>query len=215
MKILSKLRKKIYKSLLIFCLLTRLSYSNYCEQVITVNYKPFNGVKVYNITGGTNDKRGIIDLGHFNGVDSNKVLNMGKVTVSIELINNASGNDREEIEIIMLDKLKNYSWNYSYDITSFIGANNDVSTKIKVDNLTILEGNESGDNTVLLVCLGDEEENHDHKKLKYSFDLILELNNLQTSAMYGVSPKKDSGTNAYVNIKDIVLDQLRGSKIGF
>lgn len=181
-----------------------------CEQRITVKYTPYKGVKIYSITGGKNDKRGVIDLGHFNGKNRVERLNIGTIEVLIEMEENGKGSTENDIEVINLKSLETFSWQYKYDTLAFIGIDNSVIANIELENFQIINQKNNLDNNFLnFICLGDHEEHA--KYLKYKFDLILTLSNLEEGSMYGFSPRKDSGNNVYVNLKDIILDQLKGS----
>lgn len=202
--------KKTVVKLILFLYVSILVYANYCEQIITVNFIPETGVKIYGITGGDNDKRGIVDLGHFNGIETEKKLKIGSIEVKIEMTNKESSSSNNDIEIVEINKLKNFVWNYTYDITPFIKNNDGTTAKILVENMKVLNEAEITDGVIIFTCYGEEGE-HSHEKLEYTFDMILELKNINPGGMYGISSEKKSGTKAYINLKDIILDQLKGS----
>lgn len=207
-------RKKMIGLILVFQILLFLySYSNEkCEQKVTIKYYPYAGVKVYGITAGTSDKRGVIDLGHFSGLENEKKINIGTVEVTVEMLetNDGASNTGYDIEFVNIQKLQNFVWTYSYEVTSFIGSSSGTEAKITVDNFKLGRmGSIEHDGTISFSCSGDHTVHA--KYLNYRFDLILELKKLASGGMYGFSPKKKEGEKAYINIKDIVLEQLKGS----
>lgn len=199
----------IRKLMMLLILLSNILYASYCEQYVTVNYKPEKGVKIYGIEGGTTDKRGIVDLGHFSGLETNKIFNLGRIEVTVEMKDNGNGSEKNDIEIVELDKLINTVWNYKYDITPFIKQGDNVIAEIRVENTNIKEGT-TEEKTMIFICDG---ENHEHPRLVYEFDLILELRNLDIGGMYGISSIKDEGTKAYINLRDLIGDQLKGRNL--
>lgn len=207
--------REIKKIIFVVCLQLIICFQLYatkCEQVVTVKFYPYGGAKVYKVTGGNNDKRGVIDLGHFSHLEVIRKLNIGTVEVTVEMLetNDDATNTKYDIEFVNIQKLQNFMWTYNYEVTSFIGGNNDTTAKITVDNFKLGRmGSVDHDGTISFSCDGDHTAHA--KYLNYRFDLILEIENLVDSTMYGFSPKKSSGNGAYINIKDIVLEQLNGS----
>ena len=204
--------KKYIKFLYIFLFINTVSFANYCEQIITINFTPEKGIKIYGVVGGGNDKRGIVDLGHFSGTETEKIIKVGKIEVTVEMRKTETEQiNKNDVEIVYLDKLMNSIWNYRYDITSFIKDSNGTTAEIRVEDTQIHEGN--SENRVIIFSCEDGEE-HGHQRLRYSFDLILELRGMQTGGMYGISSNKEDGTKAYINLRDLINDQLNGRNLG-
>lgn len=183
-----------------------------CEQIVKIKYLPYHGVKVYNVTSGDKDRRGVIDLGHFSGMDINTKINIGTVEVSIEMKETNSKNvaEKDDIEFVNISKLNRFIWNYNYVLTTFVGEVGETEATISIDNFEIKSSTDiPGNGTISFVC--DGEHDIHAKRLEYKFDLILELTSVDFWSMYAISPRKNSGTGAFINIKDIVLDQLQGS----
>lgn len=201
------IRKKFFVFFMVFIFGSSFS-ANGVRQEVKVKFTPYNGVKVYKITSG-NDNRGVVDLGHFNGMESSKNLNIGNILVEVRMFEDKNHSGIDDFEIVNIGKLETYIWNYKYDITSFIGDGKPTAT-IRVDNFNLLEveGGTQNNNQNQSFGIGSNEI----KVLRYSFDLILELKNLQPKTMYGFLPRKING-NAYINIQDIITDQIRGSAI--
>lgn len=198
------------KLILLFFLFTmnNFIYGAYCEQIISVKFIPEKGVKIYGVTGGSNSKRGIIDLGHFNGKNSRQTIKVGKVEVILKLEERSSGIASEyEIELINIKNLENALWNYSYDITPFIKNKDGVIANIRIENTSVSVKGTVAEDIIYFGCIADSET-HEHPELNYSFDLILELEGIEEGGMYGISSPKNSGTEAYVNLKDLIKDQL-------
>lgn len=200
--------------------LTQILALEYCEQVINVKFTPYAGVRVYTVSGGNNDKRGVIDLGHFNGNMDNQKVKIGKIEVDIEMIDGKSdSNSNYEVEIINPEKLANSISDYTNHVTQFIkGGIDNPEAKIIFENFRIMEarngGGEIGWKGVNFSCSGNNHNNH-AKKFIYSFDLLIEFQKISDRGMYGFSPnKKNGGTGAYINIKDLVLEQIRKTQSG-
>lgn len=181
---------------------------NVLLQVFNVKFTPEGVNKIYSIKS-SDGERAVIDLGHFSGKENEKRIKLGNISVQIEMKTLKAGNGSIEVETINHNKLSDFKWNYTYDITNFIGSGNPEATIIvsdlQVGNYrgTLVENGESS--------FGDDPT-WDLIYFEYSFDLILELKNLGEKTMYGFSPHKTQGSGkAYINIKDIILDQLRGS----
>lgn len=203
------------KTLMLFLMqimLIDISYSFYCEQYVDVKFVPFSGVKIFSVIGGEGNKRGVIDLGHFNGNMVDQDIKIGTIEVDISMIeNNKEKEPTYDFEIVNTEKLKDTIWNYSYDITPFISQKDNIKANIRLENLKI----SNGKGTIVFMCLEEEEHQHDNEKLKYSFDLILELRGLNKNGMYGISSlKKNEVSEAYVNFRDLVIDQLLASGVG-
>lgn len=199
---------KMLLLLLLFCKVC-FSYAGNCEQVITVKFIPEPGVKLYGIMGGNNGKRAVVDLGHFNTTSLNHTIKIGHIDVGLKLEKTSNSNSEEnDIELINVKKLEEALWNYDYEITSFIEGKDGIEANIKIENANVdVNGEKLGD-IVYFVCEEEVGGEHNHPELKYSFDLLLELNNLKNGGMYGVSSPKNNGTEAYVNLKDLIKDQL-------
>lgn len=205
-----------YMIFLVFSFLNVCSFSikndesdkNVLLQTFNVKFEPKSNNNVYSILS-SDGERAVIDLGHFNGKDENIKIMLGNISVKIDIKTLKSGNSEIEVESINHKKLGDFFWNYTYDITHFIGAGTPTAT-ITIENLKI--GSYRGylsENDIS--TFGDEPE-FDLLYFEYSFDMVLDLKNLSLNSMYGFSPHKNETTGkAYINIKDIILDQLRGS----
>lgn len=203
--------KKIkYAYIFIFILISNFSYSSYCEQNINVKFTPISGIRLYRVTGGEGNSRSVLDLGYFNGDRASERIKIGTIKVDINMVNTTSEKvPIYDVQVVNVDKLKDTIWKYTYDITAFINDGDGVSADIKLENLEVYKGKD-------IIVFDCDNENHDHSnnKLSYSFDLILELNNLNYGGMYGISsPKKEGVTEAYVNFRDLIVDQLIGSAV--
>lgn len=207
------MNKQIYK---LFFFMVIFIYSiksfgtmNKCQQVVTISFQPKNGVRIYNINGGNNDRRGVIDLGHFNQTSSVQRVEVGSVEVGIEMLDRGNVTDnRIEIPIINPSKLQDQIKN-NIDITNFISGST-ATTKVTAENFTTIlkEGpNENG--VYVFRCNGDHSQ-HVHQ-FKYRFDLIFEITP-NGAGMYGVSIKKNNGGNTYLDIKELVLNQLKSAQ---
>lgn len=187
-------------------------------QTINIKFIPTSGI-VYPINANQT-QRAVIDLGYFNQNMAKTSVPLGKVIVTIDMSENTNGNHYQEegnydtLEVQRLSKLKLESfngWEYTQDVTSFIGDNKPQIVKIKIDGyprITAIEGKVYGD--LILFGEGVEAVN----KLVYEFNISLELENTTAENMYGFSftKKNDKQEQVYVNIRDIVLDQLNSSK---
>ncbi len=206
------LRKQIYK--LFFFILIFISSTisfgvdSKCQQVITISFYPKNGVKVYNVSGGSNDRRGIIDLGHFNQNNKKHLIEIGSVVVDIEMVEKNENNSNIEIPAINPTNLKNMITN-NFEVTNFISGGN-ASVTVKADNFaTILKEGPNKNGIYLFKCNGDHAKHV--RQFKYRFDLILEITP-NGAGMYGISIKKNNGGTTYLDIKELVLNQLKNAQ---
>lgn len=203
--------KKIkYAYIFIFILISNFSYSSYCEQNINVKFTPISGIRLYRVTGGEGNSRSVLDLGHFNGDRASERIKIGTIKVDINMVNTTSEKvPIYDVQVVNVDKLKDTIWKYTYDITTFINDGDGVSADIKLENLEVYKGKD-----IIVFDCDNENHNHSNNELSYSFDLILELNNLNYGSMYGISSlKKEGVTEAYVNFRDLIVDQLIGSAV--
>lgn len=206
------LKNQIYK-LIFFILIFINSIISFgeekkCTQVITVSFLPKNEVRVYNISGGNSDKRGVIDLGHFNQTSSAQRVEVGSIEVDIEMLDKGnSTNQSMDVQILNPTKLRDQI-NNNIDITNFISGST-ATIKMTAENFTTIlkEGpNENG--VYVFRCNGDHSHVH---QFKYRFDLIFEITP-NGAGMYGVSIKKNKNENTYLDIKELVLNQLKSAQ---
>lgn len=164
--------------------------------------------RIYTYSPGSGE-RAVIDLGHFNSESGSvKNIKLATVTVSIDMLegDSCSTSEKTDISVINLDRLESFSFS-NYDVTKFLGKS-DGSMTLKISNLKILTPNIRVGGEVFIGC-----HNGDTKHFKYQFDLVVDLNSLEKESMYGFSPK-NRDNKGYLNIKDIVLEQISYSNIG-
>lgn len=161
------------------------------------------GNRVYELNPGSG-KRAVIDLGHFNSnMGSVNNIKLATITVTIDINDKlcTEGSNGMDISTIDLEKLKSFTFS-DYDVTKFLGTNNG-SMQLRVKNLSVLSQNTSENGKIYIGC-----RTSDIKHFKYQFDLVVDLKSLDKESMYGFSPK-DNDNSGYLNIKDIILEQIR------
>lgn len=177
-------------------------------QMIDIKFTSNSGVKTYGINA-IDGKRVVIDLGHFSETQEKKEIMVGTVTVTINIKDSENGDSYLEVESVNIEKLESFSLKPFFEITHFIGDGK-PNIEVRVENMKVLDFNGNIDN-------GEGFFGTDTswylQYFQYKFDLVLSLENFGWSNMYGFSPKRSEETKAYINIKDIVLDQLRGSSV--
>lgn len=163
--------------------------------------------RIYTLGSGSSE-RAIIDLGHFNSMQG-KVSNikLATVTVTIDMGNEKICKVDEGMDVSDIDteKLKDFTFG-SYDVTKFLGQKNGAMT-LKINDLRILTPVPTDKGKIYIGCNSNEV-----KYFKYQFDLIVDLTSLEQESMYGFSPQKEE-TQGFLNVKDIVLEQIRYSNI--
>lgn len=206
--------------ILINIFITGISYSSEATtQNINIKFIPKQGI-VYPISANST-KRAVIDLGFFNETARETEIELGTVMVTIKMYSDkgvcvigdsGDGENALEIQSIDLGKLKTQMNSYlDQHITVFNkgGKVEQVELKMKSPpSIGNIIGMKYGD-YIFFGC----DQSKTVTTFDYRFDLVLKIHNISVNTMVGVSPKKEKDGTVYLNIRDIVLEQLQASTV--
>lgn len=215
-KIYKKYEKKLYsrlrRTVFIVFLFSVFLYSKSETQNIYVTVTPALGVDIYQVNS-EETAREVIDLGHFNSQFTGGTIKIATVKVNINMVEDSSSTSDLEFQVINLDNLNTKSLEYGYSTINFIGqGEGNITLKTESFRNIVTTPEVTGDRRTLSFSSKPNGTNS-ISGLTYEFDLVVILSNILEGTMNGYSPTKGDTTSnkAYVNLKDIVINQIRGN----